>query len=966
MTTETTDGRARSKSRIFISYSRKDIEFADRLELALRERGFVTLIDRAEIVALEDWWKRIETLITQADTVVFVLSPDALASGVCQKEVEFTASMNKRLAPVVLRRAPDSDIPASLARLNFVFFDEPALFEQRVDQLAEALNTDISWIRNHTDIGEQARRWDIAGRPGPHGLLLRSPVLEDAERWIASRPEGAPLPTQDVIDFIAESRRGATRRRNILTGSLGAGLVVAAVLAGLAYWQRNVAIGQRILAEGRQIASLANLGTSERLRGNWDTALKLGIYTAKLRSALGLPDSVDRAVRSSLAGTVSQSALQLTIPERDMKAATSAAFSPDGTRIVTASADGVARLWEAPTGKLIASFIAYDKAIYSARFSPDGSRIITGASDQAAHIWDVATGNEIMKLGGHDGFVTAASFSADGKRIVTASGDNTARVWDAQSGKQILLLEGHDSYVEDAAFNRDGTRIVTASSDGTAIVWDTATGKKVTKFDKHTSHVMSARFNPKGDRVVTGSDDGTVRIWDAASGEEIKVITGHGGFTVSANFNRDGTAVITAAVDGSAHIWDVDSGIEIQTLAGHKGPLTSAAFNADDSQAVTAGEDNTIRIWRPELGISKSIKSEKKRAEDFALPISGENFSPDGSKLLAVEHEDAVIWDVRTAQQLGLIDIDAAAVQRAIYTRDGKQILMLVKDFSDRKKPVASLQLWDATSFKQVSTLYKTDKDPRLAGYSHDGTSILLTNGKSVVVVNAATGAESHTIVLGDNIHSVAFSADDKRLAIVDMSDRVAHIWDLEKEDQISRIAVRTATSDVIRSVEYSPDGSRLLGSYEGYAIVWNANTGETITELNAHSNRSIVTMATFSADGSRVITAADDNTARVWDAVNGDLIKTFLAVTGEAHTAAYQPSVALSPDGKFIAYETDDNGLRLWNAESAMLPTPQLIEAGCKRLAGLSKLNASEKHLAGLDRFKGDVDVCGTIPPPR
>ena len=86
---------------------------------------------------------------------------------------------------------------------------------------------------------------------------------------------------------------------------------MAVALADNAYRQRSVAIDPWILAEGRQIASLANLGTSERLRNNWDTALKLGVYTAKLRSALGLPDSVDRAVRSSLARNISQSALEV-------------------------------------------------------------------------------------------------------------------------------------------------------------------------------------------------------------------------------------------------------------------------------------------------------------------------------------------------------------------------------------------------------------------------------------------------------------------------------------------------------------------------------------------------------------------------------------------------------------------------------------------------------------------------------
>ena len=161
----------------------------------------------------------------RADTVVFVISPDAVASHEALKEVEYAASLNKRFAPIVCRRAEDSATPEALRRLNFIFFDDPALFEASADQLVEALQTDIGWIRQHTEFGEAAQHWSAAGRPG--GLLLRSPVLEEAERWIASRPRGAPEPTAETRADVAESRRGMTRRRNILTGSLAAGLVVA-------------------------------------------------------------------------------------------------------------------------------------------------------------------------------------------------------------------------------------------------------------------------------------------------------------------------------------------------------------------------------------------------------------------------------------------------------------------------------------------------------------------------------------------------------------------------------------------------------------------------------------------------------------------------------------------------------------------------------------------------------------------
>jgi hypothetical protein len=123
------------KVKIFISYSRKDMAFVDRLEAALKARGFEPLIDREEIYAFEDWWKRLEALIAQADTVVFVLSPDAVASREALREVDYAASLNKRFAPIVCRRVEDAAVPEALRRLNFVFFDYPARFEAGADQL---------------------------------------------------------------------------------------------------------------------------------------------------------------------------------------------------------------------------------------------------------------------------------------------------------------------------------------------------------------------------------------------------------------------------------------------------------------------------------------------------------------------------------------------------------------------------------------------------------------------------------------------------------------------------------------------------------------------------------------------------------------------------------------------------------------------------------------------------------------
>src|ERR1700694_3860987 len=107
-------GSETKKARIFISYSRRDRAFVDRLEAALNAFDIEPLIDRSEIYAFEDWWKRIEALIVQADTIVFVLSPDAVSSDVCQREIAFAASLNKRFAPIVCKPVDDGAVPEPL------------------------------------------------------------------------------------------------------------------------------------------------------------------------------------------------------------------------------------------------------------------------------------------------------------------------------------------------------------------------------------------------------------------------------------------------------------------------------------------------------------------------------------------------------------------------------------------------------------------------------------------------------------------------------------------------------------------------------------------------------------------------------------------------------------------------------------------------------------------------------------
>jgi WD40 repeat protein len=113
----------------------------------------------------------------------------------------------------------------------------------------------------------------------------------------------------------------------------------------------------------------------------------------------------------------------------------------------------------------------HEGPVRTAVFSPDGRRILTASWDGTARLWDAETGAPGPVLRGHEDPVESAVFSPDGRRIVTASPDRTARLWDAETGAPGPVLRGHEDPVESAVFSPDGRRIVTASEDHTARLW---------------------------------------------------------------------------------------------------------------------------------------------------------------------------------------------------------------------------------------------------------------------------------------------------------------------------------------------------------------------------------------------------------------------------------------------------------------------------------------------------------------
>jgi formylglycine-generating enzyme required for sulfatase activity len=247
------DTRSDDKLKVFISYSRRDSsDFAEELVAGLDLAGFAPFLDRHDIAPGEPWEERLGKLIQQADTVVYVISPEAVKSERCGWEVDKTLALSKQLMPVVFKPVPEAEIPEQLRLRQFVRFDTGPGITRPLAQLAGALRQDIDWIREHTRLGEFARRWEGRGRP--ESLLLRGEELAAAQTWADGRKPDAPAISDLMRAYFAASKeaeaaslaKSRAARRRVRWMQAFAALCALGVVATLAGWWKQDWLTNRI------------------------------------------------------------------------------------------------------------------------------------------------------------------------------------------------------------------------------------------------------------------------------------------------------------------------------------------------------------------------------------------------------------------------------------------------------------------------------------------------------------------------------------------------------------------------------------------------------------------------------------------------------------------------------------------------------------------------------------------------
>ncbi|MCJ7536294.1 MAG: protein kinase, partial [Anaerolineales bacterium] len=357
-----------------------------------------------------------------------------------------------------------------------------------------------------------------------------------------------------------------------------------------------------------------------------------------------------------------------------------ASWSPGDNQVATV-ANGIVHIWEADTGRLLHQWQVNSSTLWSVAWSPDGNRILTAGADGVARIWELGTPGQSQPIE-HLSPLSTASWSPDGRYILSAS-TLIAQIWDAETNQEVQRFDEHSYPINTAAWEPNGERVFTGDSLGTAIIWNAATGEQILTLPGHAQAILTADWSPDGKYIMTGSQDGSAKIWDSNSGQEIYTLRGHGNSVLAASWSPDQKMIITTSADYTAIVWQADNGGFLRELNGHTARVNAADWSPDGGLVVTASHDGTVRIWDAITG------QEINQLIGHNGPVLSVEWAPNGQKIVTGgEDRMARIWDVSTSQETGRISGHEGSIIEVHWSPDGSQILTASTDKTVRVWPV--------------------------------------------------------------------------------------------------------------------------------------------------------------------------------------------------------------------------------------------------------------------------------------
>src|SRR6266480_4146169 len=397
--------------------------------------------------------------------------------------------------------------------------------------------------------------------------------------------------------------------------------------------------------------------------------------------------------------------------------------------------------------------------VHVAVFSPDGRRILTASADKTARLWDATTGAPIGEPMRHEDEVVDAAFSPDGARIATASKDRTARLWDAAAFKPIGEPMRHEHPVDHVAFNSTGTRIVTNCDEADLLqLWDAATGASVGKAMPHKPNYAwtLVPFSPDG-KLLTTIEDRTLHTWDSTTGKSLgkplRLPSGVQDIAVSPDRKR---AVTIRS--GKAQVWSMTTGKILHTLGSlDEFARASAAFSPDGKRIVTVA-NWSVQLWDADTG--KRVGSEHACASSDAEGGAQATFSPDSTCFLiscsdSRDNKLVSAWNCETSEPFSVFSS------------------RLVPPILEHPEEVLDVQ-FTADGMRIVTTCQ--DHVVRVFGRNQEGV-----NGEWDSETEALVGQPlRHAYRSGDGIESLALSPEGRRILTVDAQNTL-RVWQVDE-----------------------------------------------------------------------------------------------------------------------------------------------------------------------------------------
>jgi WD40 repeat protein len=833
-------------AQVFISYSRRDKDFVRRLSAALSAHQRKAWVDWKDIPLTAEWQQEILTNIEAADTFVFVISPDSVASNNCRKEIDHAATNNKRLVPILYQSVPDDDVPETIARFQRIDLSEESSFDPGFAALIKALDTDLDWVRAHTRLLTRAKEWERQARD--RSFLLRGRDLREGKDCVDRNAAREPKLTPLQMQFLLASRKAAIRQRRIM---FGIAAVTAVILVALGVYNL-VMQGRKEDALARSLAGRSATILSEN--GNTELAALLALESFQRRTT----NEGAQALRNALMYLRKTHATFKTT-----NAVTDVAFSPDSKRLVAVTErDPIARVYDADSGKELLR-LSHDAKVSKAVFSLDGRLLLTSAEDKSASVWDAVTGRQLQRFTS-DSQVNAVAASSDG--VVAIANNTSAQLWNAQTGRKLLSLDFPKS-VSAVAFSPSGRWFVAGARDGSVQSWDRS-GATSTAIHKLPTDIVDFAFSPNDESrllIAGGKDDESsdLQIVELATGKVLGHASYRSSFRVErALFSSDSNRVLAYST-GTASVWDshlkqlaeADVSMGRTVLAGdgrllvtidHEtlriadfttarkatdlgriplSELTRFVKLSPDGRLLAIGSDGDNRILEvpppleslrmaglgavSDVTFSPSgrwlvIASQPSWLVDLQRPDAplhaiGSSHADiiasdrDASKVVTGSQTDLMIWDTRTGGQLGAVSLPGGQVPAPLaFSGDSNQVL-----FSYTHDRIKSLN-WttgNSTEDSRFEKVHAISGDTRLLALRPDDQLIR--------VVETDTKREVASLPFEFAPYTLGFGGDNKMLISIDQGEGLAQLWDIGSKKEVARFS----DLDRIKGAAISPDG---------------------------------------------------------------------------------------------------------------------------------------------------------------